>query len=152
MFAFDLFLRLIWWCNDTQHNDIQHTDTLHKGLVCGTHHKWHWASLTLCNMLSVIPLNVMPSKMTLSLMEEIVILSVTLYRPFMLNVIMLNVIKLNVIILNVVILNVIILNVIVLNVVMLCRGERETKRSNYFLIIKVKICWTFIFLKVEKIL
>ncbi len=26
----------------TQHNDIQHYETRHKGLVCDTQHEWHW--------------------------------------------------------------------------------------------------------------
>jgi len=31
--------------NYTQHNDIEHYDTQHKGLICDTQHTWHLALL-----------------------------------------------------------------------------------------------------------
>ncbi len=34
------------WHNDTQHNNIQANLTQHKGLICGTQHKWHLALTT----------------------------------------------------------------------------------------------------------
>jgi len=62
---------------DIQHDDIQPNDTLHKGLICDTQHKWH-------SVLSAV----MPS--------------VIIGECHILFIVMMSVVKLNVVVLSVV--------------------------------------------------
>jgi len=107
--------------HNTQHNKIQHNDTLHEGLICdtqplslnGTQHYNTAIMLSVAffyDMLSGVMLNIVKLS---SIMPNVVILSV----------VMLNVIILSVVVLSVVMLNVIMRSVVMLSVVVPCEQE-----------------------------
>ncbi len=77
------------WRYDTQHNDIQQSDTEHNNAKC-----LFWVSLCWMYYFPTVKI-----------------------KSIMLSVVMLNVVMLNVVMLNVVMLNIVMLNVIMLNVV-----------------------------------
>ena len=88
--------------HDIHHNDTQHKDNEHNGLICDTQHKWHSAQC--------IERHFAECRDNLNVMLSVV----------MLNVVMLSVIMLSVVMLSVIMLSVILLSVFMLSVIMLC--------------------------------